>query len=156
VDCQQNRRQGQNSLEEEAMIYNPAIEGFRVSGPKGEPIGAFTLILKTRQGRKRFNIIVGNGGGWDHVSVSNPLECPTWEVMSAVKNIWFGPLEVAMQLHVTAADHINQHPNCLHIWRPQTDQEIASVREQWGAEYDKEYPDQKSPGTIPLPPKQFV
>lgn len=138
------------------MRYNPAIEIYRKSGPKGECIGAFELPVKTRAGRKVFRVLCGNGGGWDHVSVSNPLECPSWEVMSAVKKLWFGPDEVVMQLHVAESDHINIHPNTLHLWMPQTDEEIVKVREQWGAEYDKEYPGQKSPGAIPLPPKDFV
>jgi hypothetical protein len=24
-----------------------------------------------------------------------------------------------MELHVPIAEHINLHPNCLHLWRPQ-------------------------------------
>ena len=26
---------------------------------------------------------------------------------------------MAMQLHVPPRDHVNIHPNCLHLWRPQ-------------------------------------
>lgn len=64
------------------------------------------------------NIIASVGMGWDHVSVSTPERCPTWEEMSFVKDLFFKPDETAMQLHVPADDHINHHPFCLHLWRP--------------------------------------
>lgn len=62
--------------------------------------------------------IVSSGDGWDHVSVSLPMRCPTWEEMEHVKRKFFKEDEVAMQLHVPAKDHINCHPFCLHLWRP--------------------------------------
>ena len=62
--------------------------------------------------------IASSGEGWDHVSVSRPDRCPTWEEMEFVKRKFFKPDEVAMQLHVAVSDHISRHPNCLHIWRP--------------------------------------
>ena len=56
--------------------------------------------------------------GWDHVSVSLPDRCPTWDEMERVKRAFFHPHEAAMQLHVPVSDHVNLHPYCLHIWRP--------------------------------------
>ena len=79
----------------------------------------------------KLTIIASWGMGWDHVSVSLPDRCPTWDEMERVKRAFFQPWEVAMQLHVASADHINCHPYCLHLWRPH------------GAE-------------IPLPPKAMV
>jgi hypothetical protein len=64
-----------------------------------------------------------NGMGWDHVSVSRYNRCPNWREMSFIKELFFLPHETAMQLHVPAADHVNYHPFCLHIWRP-VDEEI--------------------------------
>lgn len=55
---------------------------------------------------------------WDHVSVSHPSRCPTWEEMEKVKRWLFEGHETAMQLHVPASSHINIHPYCLHLWRP--------------------------------------
>jgi len=60
-------------------------------------------------------------GGWDHVSVSRPTRCPNWPEMEQVKRMFFRDDEVAMQLHVPVADHINHHPYCLHLWRPHWD-----------------------------------
>ena len=38
--------------------------------------------------------------------------------MDYLARLLFRPNEVAMQLHVPAKDHVNCHPNCLHLWRP--------------------------------------
>lgn len=66
----------------------------------------------------RLRIIATSGDGWDHVSVSCPTRCPTWGEMEWVASKFFLPNEAAMQLHVPASDHINNHPYCLHWWRP--------------------------------------
>lgn len=65
-------------------------------------------------------IVASAGLGWDHVSVSKRRRTPTWGEMEHVKRLFFRPDEVAMQLHVPEAEHINLHPNCLHLWRSQT------------------------------------
>ena len=64
-------------------------------------------------------IIVSDGGGWDHVSVSRQDRCPTWDEMEWVKRKFFHDSDCCMQLHVPVSDHKNCHPHCLHIWRPQ-------------------------------------
>jgi hypothetical protein len=64
-------------------------------------------------------VVASNGMGWDHVSVSRIDRIPTWEEMEFVKRLFFEDNEIAMQLHVPASDHINIHPYCLHLWRPQ-------------------------------------
>lgn len=63
-------------------------------------------------------IIASNDKGWDHVSVSLPDRCPTWDEMELIKRLFFRPDECAMQLHVPVSDHLSHHPFCLHIWRP--------------------------------------
>ena len=62
--------------------------------------------------------IAAVGEGWDHVSVSFPDRTPTWDEMERVKRAFFKPDEIAFQLHVPVAQHINCHPHCLHLWRP--------------------------------------
>jgi len=93
----------------------------------GEDGGAF----KVRYGRQWLKVIASWGRGWDHVSVSLDHRSPTWAEMEHVKRLFFRPDEVAMQLHVAESDHINLHPNCLHLWRSQNE-------------------------SIPLPPKELV
>ncbi len=63
-------------------------------------------------------IIASSGAGWEHVSVSRKNRCPNWPEMSHVKGLFFRDDETVMQLHVPSIDHVNDHPNCLHLWRP--------------------------------------
>jgi len=39
--------------------------------------------------------------------------------MAYIKKLFFRDDETAMELHVPASDHISDHDNCLHLWRPQ-------------------------------------
>ncbi|MDH2327677.1 hypothetical protein QCN27_12465 [Cereibacter sp. SYSU M97828] len=64
------------------------------------------------------NVIASWADSWDHISVSRPDRCPTWEEMEQVKRAFFLSHETAMQLHVPPTDHKNLHPYCLHLWRP--------------------------------------
>ncbi|MFA7585565.1 MAG: hypothetical protein WCY11_05115 [Novosphingobium sp.] len=91
--------------------------------------GCFTV--PSPQDKMALNIIACNGEGWDHVSVSRPLRTPSWAELEHIKRLFFREDEVAIQLHVPSHDHVNIHPNCLHLWRP----------------HDMD---------IPLPPKEFV
>ena len=62
-----------------------------------------------------------------------------------------------MQLHPAEQEYINQHPYCLHLWRPQTDAEITDTRQHWEAEGEEwPYGDVRSPGAIPIPPRETV
>lgn len=81
-----------------------------------ETCGMF--VLNGVKFKRALKVIASSGGGWDHVSVSLPDRCPTWEEMEAVKRLFFREDETAMQLHVPATDHISFHPYCLHLWRP--------------------------------------
>lgn len=67
-------------------------------------------------------VVASAGEGWDHVSVSRLNRCPNWVEMSAIHRLFFNDDEPAMQLHVPKGDHINHHPYCLHLWRPQWEQ----------------------------------
>ncbi len=58
---------------------------------------------------------------WNHVSASLPNKCPTWEDMCKLKDLFFEPHEVAMQLHPAQSDNISNHSYCLHIWEPVND-----------------------------------
>lgn len=63
-------------------------------------------------------VIASAGAGWDHVSVSRRNRCPNWPEMDHIKRLFFADDETVMQLHVPATDHISDHDNCLHLWRP--------------------------------------
>lgn len=79
--------------------------------------GAFDV--KSKIDGTTLRVIASNGGDWDHVSVSHRKRVPNWHEMEQVKKLFFEQDETCMQLHVPAADHINNHANVLHLWRPQ-------------------------------------
>lgn len=79
--------------------------------------GACVFLMRNPPGPS-LRIIATTHGGWDHVSVSLPQRCPTWEELERVKRAFFEDHETAMQLHVPPADHINNSEFCLHLWRP--------------------------------------
>ncbi len=78
--------------------------------------GAFKVFV----GGRSFFVIASSGDGWEHVSVhpKNKKRCPTWDEMCAVKDMFFEPEEVVMQLHPAHSEYVNNHPYCLHLWRP--------------------------------------
>lgn len=64
-------------------------------------------------------IVFSDGLGWEHVSVSTSSRCPNWPEMVFVKNLFWSPDDVAIQFHPPESEYINNHPYCLHLWRPQ-------------------------------------
>lgn len=79
-------------------------------------VGAFGVPSPIDHAELR--VIASAVWGWDHVSVSRPKRCPNWPEMGLIKTLFFKPEECAMQLHVPENEHINNHPFCLHLWRP--------------------------------------
>lgn len=55
---------------------------------------------------------------WEHVSVSTTIRCPTWEEMCYVKSKFWDPEDVLIQFHPAETEYVNNHPYCLHMWRP--------------------------------------
>ena len=97
---------------------------------KGEDGAAFEFEGEN----KKLYVIASFGDGWDHVSVSvNMPRCPRWHEMCEVKDMFFEPEEAVMQLHPPKSQYVNNHPLCLHLWKPQ-----------------------EGFGTIPLPSKSLV
>lgn len=67
-------------------------------------------------------VVWSTGGDWDHVSVSFPGRCPTWNEMCRVKQLFFRPGEIVVEYHPAESEYVNFHPFCLHLWRPQVDE----------------------------------
>ena len=120
------------------MRLDPTVERYRVRagffGSKiGEKRGAFYLPGPCGMELK---VIAGDEDQeeeifWEHVSVSCRNRTPNWTEMCYVKNLFFAPDEVVMQLHPAKDNYVNIHDYVLHMWKP--------TRE-----------------TIPLPPKVAV
>lgn len=89
--------------------------------PQTDKSGAFKVYVNGRS----FHVLasvdqIGDGVAWEHVSVTpkNQKWCPTWEEMSAIKDLFFFPDEEAVEFHPKHSEYVNQHEFCLHIWRP--------------------------------------
>lgn len=68
-----------------------------------------------------FKIIASDGEGWKHVSVSrleHSNKVPSWEVMCAIKDLFFEPEDWVVQFHPARSQYVNTHPGCLHLWKP--------------------------------------
>lgn len=85
--------------------------------------------------RKQYFIVFSTGFGWEHLSISHRNKTPDWDTMCQVKDMFWREDEACMQLHPKKEDYINNHPYCLHIWKP--------IKEELGVE-------------IPLPPSILV
>lgn len=89
---------------------------YGASGDEGN--GCFKVFV----GGRSFFVVVSNGGGWEHVSVSpnnrKRNTCPTWEEMCGIKDLFFLPEETVVEYHPPKSDYVNQYEYCLHLWRP--------------------------------------
>ncbi len=74
-----------------------------------EILGPFARWLK---------VIASDGEGWEHVSVSMATRTPAWEEMHYIKTIFWDAEDAVMQLHPKQSAYVNNHPHCLHLWRP--------------------------------------
>lgn len=93
----------------------------------GDPCGAFLIRRKTTPVILRALVSSADSPplghpawGWDHVSIvpANRDRAPTWEEMCFVKSLFWDDEEAVMQLHPPRSQWVNNHPNCLHLWRP--------------------------------------
>lgn len=97
------------------ILQQPRLQVLRT----GEDGGQGLMMLDYKKPNKAVFVVWSNGGGWDHVSVSWPNRCPTWEEMCMVKRTFFYPEEVCVEYHPPQSEYVNVHPYCLHLWRLQ-------------------------------------
>jgi len=64
--------------------------------------------------------MASDGMGWEHVSVSLPLEqrLPIWDEMCDVKTFFWDSTDMVIQYHPAEKDYVNNHSKVLHLWRP--------------------------------------
>jgi len=94
--------------------------GRMASDPTFGPYGMFQVHGPCRA---KLTIMAAGGeyseeAGWEHVSVSTPRRPPNWQEMCFVKSLFWDDEETVMQLHPPRSQYINNHPHCLHLWRP--------------------------------------
>ena len=98
--------------------------GFFRSTPANGNNGAF--FIPTRPGHPPMKVIASDVEGWEHVSVSLPNRCPTWEEMCRIKAVFWDDEDCVMQLHPPRSQWVSNHSFCLHIWRPADGQVIPT------------------------------
>ncbi len=76
-------------------------------------------------------IIASDQGGWEHVSVSLPHRCPTWDEMCEVKAMFWDEEDCVVQYHPPASEYVNKHPYCLHLWRPTSPGVVVPMPPKW-------------------------
>ena len=105
---------------EGSRVLGTAADGnngaFRLPSP--EP-GWYLMIIASDGTEKGFE-------PWDHVSVhayrdrnNRPqTRTPMWGEMTFIKDLFWDPEDVVMQLHPRRSEYVNTHPHVLHLWRP--------------------------------------
>lgn len=68
-------------------------------------------------GTGKITVIASDGENWEHVSVSRPNRCPTWDEMCKIKELFWDSDDVVIQIHPVEDEYVNNHPYCLHMWR---------------------------------------
>lgn len=79
--------------------------------------GAFLIPIRNKQ----VKVIASDGEGWQHVSVSlkgEPQNTPSYKIMQEVARLFFEDEDWIVQYRPAKSDYINNHPGCLHWWRP--------------------------------------
>jgi len=78
------------------------------------------VVYQHRSGLKviRTSALERDGDYWLHVSISagHGSRMPTYDEMVSVKEIFIGTAELALQVFPPRAEHVNDHPNVLHLW----------------------------------------
>lgn len=89
----------------------------------GDQYGLFFIPLK--KSRVPLKIICAPmDSKWQHVSVSLPNRCPTWNEMCLVKDLFWDEETTVVQYHPKKSEHVNNHPYCLHMWRNTVDEVV--------------------------------
>lgn len=92
----------------------------------GDPFGWFMVRLETkvpmgnfgvRKLSVRFAVQADAQTDWEHISVSLPDRCPTWDEMCFLKDLFWEPEDVVVQFHPPKSEYVNLAKYCLHLWR---------------------------------------
>lgn len=57
-----------------------------------------------------------DGKLWLHVSLSRKSKLPSYDDIKIVKSVFIGDNNEAIQVFPKQENHVNIHPNCLHLW----------------------------------------
>ena len=94
------------------------------------PCGAYRFF--NQQTGNELHVIVGDGFGWEHVSVSCERHTPKWEDMQFIKEKFWADDETVVQFHPKKSEYVNKCVNCLHMWRKTGEDYELPAREMVG------------------------
>lgn len=104
---------------------NALLESHRVKNGRfgSSEADGFNGFFELQVNGEALRVIASDGAGWQHVSVSKALsnKVPNWEHMSRIKELFWGDDVWVVQFHPAKKDYVNNHPGCLHLWRPTLD-----------------------------------
>jgi hypothetical protein len=65
-----------------------------------------------------WHVIIADGMGWRHLSVTNAQKktLPPYNILSRLKDTFFGDDAWVVFYFPPPEEHINDHPLCLHLW----------------------------------------
>lgn len=94
--------------------------------PPGELPPQWTLVQRGADGASyrrvdRLAVITSacierDGRRWLHVSCSRAKRIPSYEDLAHVKRVFIGEDRFAVQVFAPKTQHVNLHPNVLHLW----------------------------------------
>ena len=68
--------------------------------------------------------VFDDGNTWKHVSMSHPNKLPSYKEMCLCKSVFCGDDKTAIQVFPSKKEHVNFHPNCLHLFCNQTEDSL--------------------------------
>lgn len=95
----------------------------------GDPFGWFEIPRKVLvpmgaiklQGMRiktiTFAVMADAQTDWEHVSISLPDRCPTWDEMCWIKSLFWSPEDCVVQYHPPESEYVNNAKFCLHLWK---------------------------------------
>jgi len=63
-------------------------------------------------------VMISDGGGWEHASVSCKDHVPTWDEMCYVKDQFWDGEECVIEYHPPKSEYVDCCKFCLHLWKP--------------------------------------
>lgn len=57
-----------------------------------------------------------DGKNWAHLSVAGRVGLPSYRTICEMKEIFIGRDKKAISILAPESEHVNVHPNCLHLW----------------------------------------
>jgi len=97
---------------EKYRVKTGLMRSHSIAGNNGQ------FIISSNGIKHPLQCIASDAAGWEHVSVSLRSRCPTWDEMTFIKSLFWDEDDCVVQFHPAKTDHINNHPHCLHLWRP--------------------------------------